>query len=223
METINYSLVIPAAGSGSRIGSQIPKQFIKIKNKEIILYTIDVFMNSGNPPKSIIISTSENHLDFLVEITDTYDNVKVVLGGATRQESVYKAINVIENSDYVLIHDSVRPFVSNDIIHKVLKELSLFDGVIPGVPVKDTIKRVQEGKIIDTPKRSELFAAQTPQGFKLADLIEANNKIGDKISFTTDDASIFELAGKDVVVVEGDYDNFKITTKDDLEIAKRLL
>lgn len=224
MAKIEYDLIIPAAGSGKRIGGEVPKQFIEIKGEVILSYTINAFLESEVPPKQIIISYSKGNEDYLDQLLqkNNYKNIRLVEGGKTRQESVFNALKSIKKSKYVLIHDSVRPFITSTIIKNILGKLSTSKAVIPVVPVKDTIKFVEDNSVIDTPDRAKLFAAQTPQGFEFDTIYNANLKCED-LSRVTDDSSIVEMMGEKVEIVEGNYSNFKITTSDDLEFAKKLI
>ena len=133
-----------------------------------------------------------------------------------RQDSVYEGLKHV-TSDYVMIHDGARPFVKKDLLDRLVVGMEEYKAVLAMVPCKDTIKRVKDGKVVETLIRSELMQAQTPQAF---DTVLIRNAYKDAIENNiqaTDDASMLELQGKDVYVVEGDYDNIKITTKEDLK------
>lgn len=220
----NYALVIPAGGKGSRFGTDIPKQFFKIDEKEIILHTLEKFIQS-HPPNEIVIACHIDWIIFMDVIINQigFSPIKIIEGGSSRASSVYKAIQKIEKSKKVLIHDAVRPFVSNRIIESVISELDFNKGVIPAISVSDTIKIAHNNYISSTPERSDLFAAQTPQGFDLETLIKANRFILQKNFTPTDDASILEAYGEKVKIVEGSSENIKITTQFDLKLAELIM
>ena len=146
-----------------------------------------------------------------------YLKVEFVLGGKERQDSVYNGLQKVKES-YVMIHDGARPYISKECIMSLLECLQTHDACLPMVAVKETIKKVENGKVIKTINRNELMIAQTPQAFKLQTIIEAHQEAKKLNIFATDDASLVEQLGKDVYVVNGDYSNIKITTKEDLRL-----
>jgi 2-C-methyl-D-erythritol 4-phosphate cytidylyltransferase len=146
--------------------------------------------------------------------------VTVVTGGETRQESVRKGLEVID-SDMVVIHDAARPFVTTALIRRVIEGVAAADGCVAGLPVNETIKRVQEGRVIETVDRSELWRVQTPQAFKTASLRSAHEAASDMSA--TDDAQLVERDGGTIVMVRGEPANMKLTYEDDLAIAESLM
>jgi len=224
---MNNILIIPAGGSGTRMGENLPKQFLKLHNKEIIIRTLEVFQNSDSIDK-ICISIGKDQKSKLLDLLDKYSINKVseiVEGGKTRQESIYNALStqIVQSSDNVLVHDAVRPFISEDLISRLLNQLVNFEAVIPVIPVSDTIKMIENEQIIDTPKREKLYSAQTPQAFKTKVLLEANEFVLKKSIKVTDDASIVEAYGIKVNTIIGDPKNIKITNPLDMKYAEMIL
>ena len=221
-----FSLIIPAGGIGSRLNSKTPKQYLPLKGKAIIIHTIEKFLDIENLNEIVIAihpEMQEYFKNLLVDNGLKGKNILLVDSGESRQESVFNCLEHIKNSSHVLIHDSVRPFVSKDLILNLLDSLKDNDSVIPAIPVKDTIKKVENSIITNTPERSDLFAAQTPQGFKLDLIKKANDYVNSNNLKVTDDASIVEAYGEEVKIIIGDPKNIKITDSLDLQISELLL
>lgn len=220
-------VVIVAAGTGSRMNMGINKQFIKLEGKEIIAYTIEKFYNNSNI-EDIVVVVKEDESDFFKkEILDKYNfkNIKIAYGGKERQDSVYNGLKLLDKKcHFVLIHDGARPFVSDKIIDNCIKEAKNHKAVVVGVPVKDTIKVIDKDKyIVDTPNRSVLWAVQTPQTFDYNILIDSYKDAFKNGFYGTDDAMLVERIGYKVKMVEGSYNNIKITTQEDLNIGSQIL
>ncbi len=225
---MNCSVIIVAAGKGKRMGTDISKQFIKINDKPILSYTIERF-DKCEQINQIVVVTAQDCIDYCrSEIIDKYkykNIIKVVAGGKERQDSVYNGlIEVNKNTDIVLVHDGVRPFISEENIKTVIESAYKNDACVLGVKVKDTIKIADDnGFIISTPKRDSLWAIQTPQAFKYNLIMEAyTNAIRNKF-LATDDSMLVEKLGYKVKIEMGSYSNIKITTKEDLVTAKIIL
>ena len=220
-------VVIVAAGTGSRMNMGINKQFIKLEGKEIIAYTIEKFYNNSNIEDIVVVVKEEESEFFKKEILDKYNfkNVKIAYGGKERQDSVYNGLKLLdEKCDVVLIHDGARPFVSDKIIDKSIEEAKEHKAIVVGVPVKDTIKVIDNDKnIVDTPNRSVLWAVQTPQTFDYNILIDAYKDAFKNKFYGTDDAMLVERIGYKVKMLEGSYNNIKITTQEDLNIGSQIL
>lgn len=209
--------IITAGGTSSRFGTDKNKLLVTINGKEIIKYTIDAFIVSNI--EEIIICANTAIINDLSKIFKDYKNVKIIEGGNSRQASVYNGLKVIQNCDYVLIHDGARPMISPEIIQKTIEKVIEKKAVSAMTKTIDTIKQVDEkGKIIKTLERSKLYNTQTPQAFEYNLIKFAHEKLQNK-NFT-DDAGMIEYLGKDVYMVEGDYRNIKITTKSDLALAE---
>ncbi|MGL6107814.1 2-C-methyl-D-erythritol 4-phosphate cytidylyltransferase [Romboutsia sp.] len=220
-------VVIVAAGSGSRMKMNINKQFIKLNNKEIIAYTIEKFYKHKNIQEIVVVLKEDEINFFKNEILNKYgfNNVKIAFGGNERQDSVYNGLKLLgSDCDIVLIHDGARPFVTKKIIDKSIEEAKKHKAIVVGVPVKDTIKVINgENEIIDTPERSKLWAVQTPQTFEYNMLIKAYENAFNDGFYGTDDAMLVERIGYKVKMLEGSYNNIKITTPEDVNIGVQIL
>ena len=221
--------IVLAAGSGSRMKSKTKKQFMEIKGKPVIWYSLFEFEKSR--VDEIILVTGKEDIDYCKkEIVEKYNLKKiknVVAGGSERYESVYNGLKEV-TGNIVLIHDGARPLINNEIIERSIEGTIKSDACVVGVPVKDTIKRDnKEGYIIDTPNRSELWITQTPQSFK-TDLVKmAYKKMKEELEKgnttlnITDDAMVVEeFTTNQVRFVQGDYKNIKVTTPEDIDIAE---
>ena len=221
-------VIIVAAGSGKRMRSAIAKQYIELKGRTILSYTIETFNNSENID-DIVLVTSSDAVDYVRrEIIEKYgfDKVRTIVeGGAERQDSVYKGLKAVDSdTDVVLIHDGVRPFVADKYIAELESIAMEFGGCVLGAPVKDTIKVCDsEGYITDTPKRETLWLAQTPQCFKYDIIMKAYEKAEKEGYRGTDDSMLAERLGIRIKMVKGDYDNIKITTPEDLYMGEVIL
>ncbi|HKL14774.1 MAG TPA: 2-C-methyl-D-erythritol 4-phosphate cytidylyltransferase [Balneolaceae bacterium] len=227
MESPSFTLIIPAAGIGKRMGSDTPKPYLMLKGKSVLEHTLSCFRGIDSL-KQVIVSTSVSYHDQTSEILNRlFDEVEtaVVEGGERRQDSIYNAFQeVSESIHYVAIHDAVRPFIRAGRITECLNATTGTGAAIIGVPVKDTIKQVDTEHIIShTPDRSALWQAQTPQIFRKDLYNQAYNYAIDHNVEVTDDASLFEAAGMDVRIVEGDRENLKLTYPVDFRIAEMLV
>lgn len=213
----HVTAIILAAGKGNRFGGDVPKQFQKIDGKEMIELAISKFENNDKVDYIILVldekdpSFDELSAKYITEFSKIRT---VVPGGKERQDSVRNGLKYALNG-IVLIHDSARPFVSNEVIDRVIIEASKSGSAIPCVDPKDTIRKDEE-----TLNRSELHIVQTPQGFKLNLIQDAYDKAYKDGFYGTDDASIFEKYGLPCSIVMGDYENIKVTTKDDIKEEK---
>lgn len=222
---MKYTLIIPAAGRGKRMGAGKNKLFLSVSSVPLIIHTLRVF---DEDPKCerIILAIHEDDYKLFEQIIAKYDIKKEIIyveGGEERQDSVYNGVLKAIGSDYILVHDGARPFVTQAIIDDVLQMAVRKGASICAVPVKDTIKRVQELSVVETVERSSLWAVQTPQGFQTSILSEAHIVAKKDAFFGTDDASLVEYIHKEVSVVQGSYYNIKITTPDDLVVAESFL
>ena len=227
MKGIGFSLIIPAAGSGTRMQSDIPKPYLKLGEKLILQHTLECFQ-SLKDLREVIVATSP---DFISEtekiLSELFPEIPVIVvrGGNERRDSIKNALGqVSDTSELIAVHDAVRPFVDGATIKSCLQKAIEVGGAIVAVPVKDTIKKVTEDLIIaKTPDRSRLWQAQTPQVFRRKLLIEAYQNNLSENSTVTDDASLIELAGGKVAVVEGSRENFKLTYPLDMAVAEMLV
>lgn len=228
-EAMFVSVIIPAAGVGSRMNSDKKKQFIELQGRPILDYTLTVFQEHDHVDEIILVTTSDE-IEYctkeIVEKGDYHKVSQVIVGGSTRQESVHKGLAVVNPlAEYVLVHDGVRPFIEGYLIDELLKEVVHHQAVILGVPVKDTIKRVSnEGIVEETPERARLYAVQTPQAFNKSELEKVHREAEEKDYLGTDDASLIEeFSQQPVKVIMGSYNNIKVTTPEDLIFGERIL
>ena len=206
--------IIPAGGTSSRFGNK-NKLLEKIYDKEVIRYTIEAFEKSD--VDEIIICANINIIEELKEIFKNSQKVKIIEGGATRQESVFNGLKASE-CDYVLIHDGARPMISTDLINSAIEEVKTKKALTVATKTIDTIKVVIDGKIVKTIDRAKLYNTQTPQAFEYNLIKDAHMKLYGKNY--TDDAGMLEELGQTVYILNGSYKNIKITTQNDIDIAK---
>jgi len=223
---MSIGVVIPAAGQGKRMKSDIKKQFIKLLGRPVLAHTLSVFINNTKI-NQIIVVVHEDEIDYCKNnIINKFSDskIKIVAGGKTRRESVFNGLKALSPViDYVIIHDGARPLLTQDLLNKVIKSLTSHTAIIVGTSLKDTVKRVDKEQIVqDTPERSSLMAIQTPQAFLYDIIMEAHQNVPEEHS-VTDDASLLEYIGKEIKIIEGSYENIKITTPLDLIIAENIL
>jgi 2-C-methyl-D-erythritol 4-phosphate cytidylyltransferase len=224
MEMATIAL-IPAAGMGRRMAAGMNKQYLQLGGMPILARTVALFDRAPFIDAIYLISPEDEIPQCRREVVAAYGFVKVlgiIAGGAERQYSVLNGLRalVAADDDVVLIHDGVRPFVSEQILQRTIEVARSADGALVAVPVKDTVKVVHDGIIHDTPVRETLWLAQTPQAFRY-DIIRAAHEVAEAEGYLgTDDASLVERLGKKVQIVLGDYRNIKITTPEDLLLAE---
>lgn len=229
MSQHNTICLIVAAGTSTRFSGEnghdiIPKQYVSIKGQPIIRRCVQAFLNNSLIDNIRVVYNPEHQELYKNAISDL-DILSPVQGGKTRQESVYNGLLSLEefNPKKVLIHDAARPLIDNEVITNIVQELDTADAVIPAIQIVDTIKRCKDNIIKETLDRSELFKAQTPQGFNYKEIIAAHKNCTNVSYNFTDDASIFEYLDKKVKIVPGSSSNFKITSQNDLKMAEALL
>ena len=219
--------VIVAAGKGKRMGTEISKQFLPLGGKEILAHTVQKFEKAKNI-RDIILVTGADSLQDVQEMAQEYGwekIVSIVAGGKERQDSVWNGLQqVAADTEIILIHDGVRPFVTEDILNISIETALEMGGCVAGVPAKDTIKVCDgENIAIATPDRSTLWQIQTPQTFRKERIVKAYEQAKEDGFVGTDDASFAEHCGYPVKVIMGSYRNIKITTKEDLVIGEAFL
>jgi 2-C-methyl-D-erythritol 4-phosphate cytidylyltransferase len=222
---MNTTVIIPAAGLGKRLKSKTDKPFVLINGKPLIAYTLQA-VSKCRKVADIILVVDKKNIDKAKKIIKKYDLkkvAKIIQSGLMRTDSVENGMMEVSNkTDLIAVHDGARPFISEKIFHNAIDAAKKYNCSCVCVKVKPTIKKVVNGKIIETIDRSFLWEAQTPQVFKKSIFQKAYNK-RKKDKLYTDDMSLVEGLGVSVRVVEGDYNNIKITTSEDLEQAKRML
>ena len=213
------TVIIPAAGSGKRMNSKLNKQFLEINNKPIIEYTIEAFENNEDIT-DIIIVTKETEIESIKKIIreNNYKKIEhIVTGGNERQDSINNALKYIaDDCKKILIHDGARPFIEGKVVKEVVNELNEYDAIAVGVPVKDSLKLISDEHIKETVERKNIYAIQTPQAFKKEVILKAYKKAYEENYYGTDDTELVERMGVKTKIIEGSYDNIKITTQEDL-------
>ena len=220
--------IVLAGGAGKRMGSSTSKQFLLLDNRPILVHTLQIFQECRSVDGIYLVV---NHRDLPIiqeEILETYHFskiMKLVIGGRLRQDSVRNGLEAIDEScDVVIIHDAARPFVSPAFVEKSIFLMEMFDAVVPAIPARDTIKVIsKEGFVLKTLERDSLWHIQTPQTFKYDLIAKAYREGMAKKLCGYDDSTFIEYLGKKVKVVEGSPYNIKITTPEDLLIARGIL
>ena len=219
--------IITAAGNGSRMETNICKQFLDLKQKPILAHTIEKF-ESCDIIDEVVLGIKEDyrqHVEQNIIKKYGYKKIRAITqGGTTRQDTVHKALEELPGDcDIVLIHDGVRPFISVEDIEKVVEVTTQKNAAVLAVPVKETIKQIEDGAVKATLDRSKLYTIQTPQCFKPDILLRAYEKAIKENIVSTDDAALVECLGEKVYIVEGSYKNIKITTPEDMVYARHLI
>ena len=221
------SAIIVAAGQSRRMGGDTSKQFILIDGVPVIVRTLKAF-EIAERIREVVIAARQEDIPQMYALIQDYEITKVkqiITGGETRQESVFRAIaQVDENADFLAIHDGARPLIRPQEIDLAVSAAVEHGAAALGVPVKDTVKQVDaDGKIVDTPERSTLWAVQTPQVFSRALYLRAAELAGEAAAQLTDDCQLIERTGAPVYLVRGAYANLKITTPEDVFAAEGIL
>lgn len=212
-----YNIIV-AAGSGSRFGASLPKQYCLLDGKPVLMHTIDN-MRNALPDSHIMLVLNKDFVDYWDDLCKEYSfkSPMIVVGGETRWQSVKNAVNLIPAEAKVIsVHDGARPFVNKAMVERLISALDIAPGAIPVVAVTDSLRYIEEDKSIPV-DRSRYKAVQTPQMFHATKLIEAYSLPFDETF--TDDASVMAALGYDVTLVEGDTYNIKITHPLDIDIA----
>ncbi len=220
-ENINEYALIVAGGSGSRMKSSIPKQFVEIGGLPVLMHTISAFILYSNNI-SIILVLPENQInrwDQLCALHNFSVPHLIVAGGACRTDSVINGLKHIVKEGIVAIHDGVRPFVGKEIIKAGFEAAKIHGNAVAAVPLKDSIRQVKGGHSTAV-ERSEFILVQTPQTFMVSQIKQAYEKYNESF---TDDATVAENAGHHIHLIKGGYENIKITTPEDLIYAEAIL
>jgi 2-C-methyl-D-erythritol 4-phosphate cytidylyltransferase len=222
------TVIIPAAGAGKRMGNAMAKQFLLLGDKPLLAHTLLAFQRAPEIDEIIPVLSQEDMEGCLRDIIEQYRITKVktlVVGGKERQDSVLHGLQKIaKDTSVVLVHDGVRPFVTPEMIREAVGLAQEGECIAVGVPIKDTIKEVDEKKIVRrTLERGKLWAIQTPQAFPVKILRRAYEESYKLKMFGTDDATLVERTGGTVRVIMGSYENIKITTPADMILAEEIL
>ena len=210
--------IILAAGSGKRFGKNIPKQFENLNGRKIIDYSIEIFLNNKFI-NGVVIVSNHQWMDFLI---NNYPECKVVLGGEPRQESSFLGLKACpEGTNHLLIHDSARPFISNQIINNIVEKLRDYDAVNLSVPTSDTVVYSKNKLVQSIPNREEFFLSQTPQSFKYDIILEAHEK--STLNDASDDIQLVKDLNIECYNLMGLIENIKITHPLDIKIAELII
>ncbi|MFP3392966.1 2-C-methyl-D-erythritol 4-phosphate cytidylyltransferase [Brevibacillus sp. SIMBA_040] len=222
---MSTGVVIVAAGSGKRMGGQRNKLWLPLAGEPILAHTVRLFATHQDVDQIVLVVSEQDYADVREWLQKEAIQLTVVLGGAERQDSVRNGLGALsENCTYVLVHDAARPFVTREQIREMIKQVEHDQATIMAVPVKDTIKVVGATGIVEaTPARESLWAVQTPQAFRMSLLREAHEAAQRAGKVGTDDAMLVEWLGHSVTVIQGSYENIKITTPDDLWFGEEIL
>ena len=220
--------IVLAGGKGTRMQSEVPKQYMLLAGKPLLYYSLRAFEESK--VESVVLVTAEGEEDYCrTELVERYGFTKVTAvtaGGAERYESVFHGLQAAGTPDYVLIHDGARPLVTTELINRLLGQTESYGACVAGMPVKDTIQMTDENGVITlTPKRESLWIAQTPQAFEFPLVYHAYERLMEEPEIdVTDDAMVVGLYGDiPVQMVRGSYTNLKVTTPEDMAFAEALL
>lgn len=234
-ENQKIALIMPAAGSGSRMGTKEVKTFLKLKDKDLIEWTLRPFLENDWVDQIVLVGRKqeqprfENLLEKIrnmkIEKGEPCPHMSFVVGGAERVESVYNGLgHLMEDIAFVMVHDGARPLVSTEVIERSLMDALEHNASVVCVPVKDTIKVANDEHFVDyTPDRSRLFLVQTPQSFERNLLLRAYEQGRLQGLNATDDSGLVEAFGHPVKLTLGSYNNIKVTTPEDLLLAERIL
>ena len=213
--------IILSGGSGLRMGTEIPKQYLEVSGKPVIAYCIDTFEKSPEIDKIVIVCAEEYRMLISNLFTDSTKFAGFAAPGSNRQLSILSGLNALKNilgeEDDVVIHDAARPNVSHETVRRITEELKNYDAVLPVLPMKDTVYEAEDGKVVSNLDRSRIVAGQAPEGFKFGAYLRANEALlPDKINEISGSMQPAVMAGMHVGTIPGDENNYKITTPADL-------
>jgi 2-C-methyl-D-erythritol 4-phosphate cytidylyltransferase len=222
---MTYQVILPAAGMGKRMRAGKNKLLLELNGMPVIIHTLKVFEEDEDCEGIILATHPQDDLE-IKALLNKYKITKVinlVPGGVERQDSIYNALKTVKTNGIILVHDAARPFIQKGQIHSLTEKAEETGAAIIGVPAKDTMKKARDGVVLETVDRSSLWAVQTPQAFRMSILRDAYDQSARDQFLGTDDASLVERLNYPVAVVEGDYDNIKLTTPEDLYFAEAIL
>jgi len=224
---MNISAIIPVAGRGKRFGGPLPKQYLDLNGQPVICLTMRVFVDLPEITGGVVVAAADE-VDRLSATLGKIDGFstkfRIIEGGKERQDSVYSGLQQIPSTtDIVIVHDGVRPLITPSILIKSIEAADRYGACAVAVPVKETVKKVEKNKVVETLPRANLWLAQTPQTFRYSILKKAHEQAHRSGFYSTDESALVEWAGYAVQVVPGAYSNIKITTREDLKMACILL
>ena len=217
---MKVGVLLLAAGSGKRFGSAIPKQYLEVASKPLIIHTLESLNQSQyiDVVQPVIGDRDLWYRDAVVGYDWDFTLLEPVVGGAERSISMQRGLAALPaDIDMVAVHDAARALPSQTLLDDVLQVADKYGAAVPGLPVHDTIKRIDaDGKVLETPDRNALVAVQTPQVARRDWFVTALEQEKERLHLHTDDASVLEAAGFDVYISQGDVNNRKVTTKQDM-------
>ena len=221
-------VIIPAGGTGRRMGGEIPKQYLSLAGLPILVHTLRAFQHSPLVDEIFLVVPAGDVTEVRQDLVERYNFSRVSLviaGGRERQDSVRNALaHVRDEHEIILVHDGVRPFVTGELIEGAVAAAKGFGAAIVGIPVRDTVKAVDAtGRVVQTVQREGLWLTQTPQAFRREVILAAYERAAADEFYGTDDASLVERTGIPVRMIPGDADNIKVTTPEDLERGERII
>ncbi|MBY0155753.1 MULTISPECIES: 2-C-methyl-D-erythritol 4-phosphate cytidylyltransferase [Cytobacillus] len=222
---MNYQVILPAAGQGKRMGAGKNKLLLEIGNVPVFIHTLRVFESDAECTGIYLAINPQDEEEIRILLKE-HQITKVAAmaeGGQERQHSVYNAAKAVSGEQVVLVHDAARPFITRDLLQPLVKAAWEKGAAVLAVPLKDTVKKADGNLITETLERSCLWAVQTPQAFRVSSLLEAHRKAEEDGFLGTDDASLVERLGNEVVIVQGSYDNIKLTTPEDIYFAEAII
>lgn len=218
-------MLLPAAGSGKRMGAGQNKLFLELRNTPILIHTLQAF-EQDSKCHQIVLAVKKEEQGFIEKLLAEYHITKVAAiteGGAERQHSVYACLKATLSKGIILVHDAARPFIKQEVIHQLVQTAEEYGAAVAAVRAKDTMKKVENGIIQETVDRDSLWIIQTPQAFRY-DVLERAERLAENEGFLgTDEAMLVERQGEHVHIVESTYDNVKMTTKEDLLFGEVIL
>ncbi len=224
---VRIACVITAAGSGKRMGSHTRKQYLRIGGEAILKWTLRAFARFSWLNEIVLVVPPDDIRKVSMEIVGPRLNpmdVHIVVGASRRQDSVFRGLQAVHpDTEWVLIHDGVRPFVRQELVERLLREAESTGAAIPGIPARDTLKKAQENQVVHTVSREDIWQIQTPQVFRYPLILQAHRRAREENFYATDDASLLEQQNHPIRLVPGDPYNIKITTPEDIPVAERLL
>ncbi|MBK5252284.1 MAG: 2-C-methyl-D-erythritol 4-phosphate cytidylyltransferase [Peptostreptococcaceae bacterium] len=220
--------VIAAAGSGSRMGNGVKKQYIELAGKPVLSYSLEVFLKMDEIDSVVLVIPEGDRVtvdNYVLKDLDIKGKIILVNGGSSRQESVEKGIIAApEDTEILVVHDGARPFVTEEIIAECIHKAKLYGACVAAVPIKDTVKQSLDGQFVDsTPRRDSLFSVQTPQAFNYELIRMAHEKAHAEGFEGTDDAMLVEACGGKVAISAGAYGNIKLTSPEDVALGEILV
>ena len=216
-------VILPAGGSGERFGGSLPKQFAEIGGRAMIEWTIDRLVADARIEK-IVVAVAETHRSRMISLIseNRWNRIDLAEGGANRQESVWNALQ-LTSGVWVAVHDAVRPNLTEGLLSRIFEAAEAHGGAVPCLPLTESVHEIEKGRVVGSPSRESLRAAQTPQCFRRAELVNALGAAMRSGQIGTDEAAIVAAAGYPVAVVDGDPLNFKVTFPEDFDRMASLL